>query len=204
MDVIKHYTYYEDVNVRNVLKSGVSVDSRSKNWVEWVTTITRGTCVTCFSRYGKIFSVEDAEMIAPPVHTNCRCQLKWLTAFMAGTVTEDGVAGVDFYVYRYGCLPDYYLTSTEAKQQGWNRWQGNLREVIPGAIVGGDIYKNRNGKLPNAPGRVWYEADFDYDGGYRNLKRIVFSNDGLMFVTYDHYFTFSEVYLIGDIYELYT
>lgn len=54
-------------------------------------------------------------------------------------------------------------------------------------------YKNRNGKLPSKNGRVWYEADINYTGGYRNDDRILFSNDGLIFVTYDHYETFLEI-----------
>lgn len=55
------------------------------------------------------------------------------------------------------------------------------------------IYKNRDHRLPVAIGRVWYEADFDYVRGYRNGCRLLYSNDGLIFVTYDHYFTFYEI-----------
>ena len=46
------------------------------------------------------------------------------------------------------------------------------------------------------PDRIWYEADINYTNGYRNRQRVVFSNDGLIFVTYDHYDTFMEV--IGE------
>ena len=74
---------------------------------------------------------------------------------------------------------------------------------MPGAVIGGSQYKNRDSKLPDKPGRIWYETDFDYNGGYRNLKRIVFSNDGLMFVIYNHYLTFSEVYWGDDYDDLY-
>ena len=55
------------------------------------------------------------------------------------------------------------------------------------------IYKNKNGHLPSASGRIWYEADINYNGGYRGDERIVFSNDGLVFVTYNHYLTFEEI-----------
>ena len=55
------------------------------------------------------------------------------------------------------------------------------------------VYKNRNGHLPSALGREWFEADIDYDYGYRGTARIVFSNDGLIFVTFDHYNTFIEI-----------
>lgn len=50
-----------------------------------------------------------------------------------------------------------------------------------------------NGHLPSAPGRIWYEADINYYEGYRGNDRILFSNDGLIFVTYDHYKTFLSI-----------
>lgn len=55
------------------------------------------------------------------------------------------------------------------------------------------IYENSNKHLPDAPKRVWYEADINYTPGRRNKHRIVWSNDGLIFVTYDHYYTFLEI-----------
>ena len=55
------------------------------------------------------------------------------------------------------------------------------------------IYENENSHLPSAPGRIWYEADINYRQGFRGLTRIVYSNDGLIFVTYDHYRTFIEI-----------
>ena len=111
--------------------------------------------------------------------------------------------GVDYYLFTHHCLPNNYLTQSEAKLLGWVNWKGNLWDVLPGAVIGGRQYKNRDGRLPNKPGRIWYEVDFDYNGGYRNWKRIVFSNDGLMFVTYDHYLTFSEVYWEDNYDDLY-
>lgn len=81
----------------------------------------------------------------------------------------------------------------DAKLQGWKPIQGNLDQVLPNMMIGGDIYKNRNGHLPYWPGRVWYEADINYTGGFRTRHRILYSNDGLVFVTYDHYETFIEI-----------
>ena len=60
-------------------------------------------------------------------------------------------------------------------------------------MIGGDVYKNREGKLPHANGRIWYEADINYTSGHRGTERILYSNDGLVFVTYDHYRTFYEI-----------
>lgn len=60
-------------------------------------------------------------------------------------------------------------------------------------MIGGDPYKNKERKLPSAPNRIWYEADINYISGERNRQRILYSNDGLIFVTYDHYQTFHEI-----------
>ena len=70
--------------------------------------------------------------------------------------------------------------------------RANLSNVAPGCMVYG-IYYNDDGKLPSASQRIWYEADINYTEGYRNMQRILFSSDGLIFVTYDHYETFIEV-----------
>ena len=69
----------------------------------------------------------------------------------------------------------------------------NLRQVAENGIIGGDVYKNIDGRLPSSNGRIWYEADINYTGGARNSSRIIYSNDGLIFVTYDHYLTFNEI-----------
>ena len=60
-------------------------------------------------------------------------------------------------------------------------------------MIGGNVYYNSNVHLPDAPGRIWYEADINYYEGRRNRHRVLWSNDGLIFVTYDHYETFYEI-----------
>ena len=92
-----------------------------------------------------------------------------------------------------GQLPDCYITKEEARKLGWKPSEGNLHEVAPGKAIGGDVFHNREGKLPDAPGRIWYEADLNYKGGHRGPERIVFSNDGLIYVTRDHYQTFERL-----------
>ena len=101
--------------------------------------------------------------------------------------------GADAQLFYNNCLPSYYIRKKQARQLGWKDWEGNLNEVLPNKMIGGDTYKNREGKLPNAPGRFWCEADINYSNGYRNNERILYSNDGLIFVTYDHYQTFYEI-----------
>ena len=90
-------------------------------------------------------------------------------------------------------LPSCYITSEEALKHDWVKAEGNLADVLPGRMIGGDVFENRKHKLPEAPGRIWFEADFDYTGGYRNSFRLLYSNDGFIFVTYDHYATFYEI-----------
>ena len=90
-------------------------------------------------------------------------------------------------------LPDYYITKKEAQKKGWVAREGNLCEVLPGRAIGGDIFTNTEKTLPVKNGRIWYEADINYNCGRRNAQRIVYSNDGLIFVTHDHYKNFEEV-----------
>lgn len=165
----------------------------SSRWKVWRATVTRKTCFYCASMNGKILSYVDPKINQIPVHPNCRCFIEKLTAILVGTATLAGVNGVDLYVWRYGTLPSYYITEAEAVKLGWKKWLGNLGDVLPGRMIGGKIYFNRDHRLPEKAGRIWCEADFDYVSGYRNGRRLLYSNDGLMFVTYDHYLSFYEV-----------
>ena len=98
------------------------------------------------------------------------------------------------YLHEFGHLPPNYLTKKEAQDLGWVANKGNLWEVAPGKSIGGDRFGNREGLLPEAPGRKYYECDIDFDGSYRNAKRIIYSNDGLIFYTEDHYESFRQLY----------
>ena len=109
-----------------------------------------------------------------------------------GTYTDkDHVA---LYIHTYGTVPSNYISKTKARKAGWVNTDGNLWDVLPGMSIGGGGYFNDDNKLPDAPGREWFECDIDYDGGYRNSKRIVYSNDGLIYYTNNHYKTFERLY----------
>ena len=109
-----------------------------------------------------------------------------------GTYTsKDEVAA---YIHAYGHLPSNFITKKEAKALGWVSNQGNLGEVAPGKSIGGDYFGNYEGQLPEKKGRSYYECDIDSTGGYRGAKRIIFSSDGLIFYTEDHYNTFEQLY----------
>ncbi|MBE6107204.1 MAG: ribonuclease [Erysipelotrichaceae bacterium] len=100
------------------------------------------------------------------------------------------------YLIEFECLPENYLTKNEAYDLGWDPDEGNLWDVAEGMSIGGDKFGNREGLLPKEKGRQYYECDIDYEGGYRNEKRIVYSNDGLIYYTDDHYESFEEI--VGD------
>lgn len=116
-----------------------------------------------------------------------------MKALLAGTATDMGTNGADWYLKYLKRLPPYYISKLSAKYKGWISKLFNLAEVAPGRMIGGDEYKNVDGKLPSNSYRKWYEADINYTGGMRNTQRILYSNDGLIFVTYDHYTTFIEI-----------
>ncbi len=101
--------------------------------------------------------------------------------------------GVADYLREHGELPDNFLTKKEATALGWVAREGNLADVAPGMSIGGDIFTNAEGRLPKAKGRTWYECDIGYTSGTRGADRIVFSSDGLIYKTEDHYETFEEM-----------
>jgi len=162
----------------------------SEEWEQWMTLISTTTCAYCWKMFGKIFRADERPEKIPPAHYNCRCEIIPMFAVTAGNATRDGHEGADYWVLHYGRLPDCYITKEDARAYGWIKWRGNLAEVVPGRMIGGNIYQNRDQRLPDVPGRVWYEADINYQSGYRNLQRIVFSNDGLIFATYNHFISF--------------
>jgi ribonuclease T1 len=98
------------------------------------------------------------------------------------------------YIHDFHELPPNYLTKKEAQNMGWDNSKGNLWDVTDQKSIGGDYFYNREGLLPKAEGRLYYECDINYSGGYRGAERIVYSNDGLIFYTDDHYESFERIY----------
>ena len=105
--------------------------------------------------------------------------------------SKDEVAA---YINKFAALPSNYITKEQARKLGWISSRGNLNEVAPGKSIGGDRFGNYEQLLPSKKGRQFFECDIDYHGGRRNTKRIIFSNDGLIYYTEDHYNTFELLY----------
>ncbi|MDR2899751.1 MAG: phage head morphogenesis protein [Clostridiales bacterium] len=165
----------------------------SSNWYNWVTIIDGRQCKACVDEHGRIRSKPEEWDAKPPLHPRCRCTIVPMETIKSGTATIDNKNGADYHMQLYGKLPEYYISKKAAKSMGWKSRDGNLHVAAPGKQIGGDIYHNKEIKLPASPGRVWYEADINYRKGYRNKHRLLYSNDGLIFVTYDHYETFFEI-----------
>ena len=114
------------------------------------------------------------------------------------SVDEDGwytsKEEVALYIHLYGDLPNNYVTKDEAEDAGWSG--GNVeRYTGEGTAIGGSRFGNREGLLPKEQGRTYTECDIDTPGSNsRGAKRIVFSNDGLIYYTDDHYESFELLY----------
>ena len=104
--------------------------------------------------------------------------------------TKDDLA---LYIHTYGHLPDNFIRKKEAEALGWSG--GPLDRVLPGMCIGGDYFGNYEGLLPKAKGRRWTECDVNTLGKKsRGSERIIFSNDGLIYYTADHYESFEQLY----------
>lgn len=112
-------------------------------------------------------------------------------------IEEDGTyttkEDVARYIHTYGHLPDNFITKKQAQALGWEG--GSLEPYAPGKCIGGSRFGNYEGILPEKDGRTYTECDIDTLGAEkRGGKRIVFSNDGLIYYTEDHYETFELLY----------
>ena len=112
-------------------------------------------------------------------------------------VSEDGIYDsrdeVALYLHLYGHLPSNYITKKQAEKLGWSG--GYLEPYAPGKCIGGGRFGNYEGLLPEAKGRQYYECDIDTLGARkRGAKRIIWSNDGLIYYTADHYEHFTLLY----------
>lgn len=181
-------------NLINNLRQERDLWGDSINWANWISQLALNTCQYCVEQHGKIVDItvlEDKKLVN--AHPNCQCEYAPVRTKQIGTATDWGMEGADAYLVHFGRLPDYYVDKQTAQKAGWQTKNKKFSSLFPGKMLGGDIYANDDYKLPSVPGRVWHEADINYAGGKRNRQRIIYSNDGLIFVTYDHYQTFYEI-----------
>jgi len=167
--------YYVDEN--NVYEDITEQSETSETTVETASeTITSETSI---SEYSETETVTESSIEQLSVEKDGRY-----------TTPED----VAEYIHTFSTLPSNFITKKEAQKLGWNNKEGNLWEVTDQMSIGGDYFGNYEGLLPEADGRKYTECDVNYEGGYRGGERIVFSNDGLIFYTNDHYESFTQIY----------
>lgn len=164
----------------------------SARFQHWLSQQDMKRCPTCKDQHGKIWRVDETPEPMPPIHPNDRCSIVPMETIKAGTATVNGTFGADYTLQIEGALPGNYVTMKEAKLAGWERGD-DPRDFIDDRLITGGEYRNDDGHLPQATGRFSQEADLSYLSGKRGGQRVVWSNDGLVFVTYDHYKTFYEI-----------
>lgn len=168
------------------------VFKKSKKYKNWIAILDPKTCPECRMMHGKIWLINETVKKKIPVHFLCRCKIEIMKTVKSGTATINGIDGADWMLMFKNELPNYYVSQKELELLGWHKGD-KVSKFTTGKMFFGGIYKNGNQHLPQAEGRVWYEADINYKSGKRNSQRILWSNDGLIFVTYDHYETFYEI-----------
>ena len=132
-----------------------------------------------------------AEATATPTDESQSQPQATATIDEAGTYTSKEDVGL--YLYTYGHLPENFITKSDARALGWSG--GGLDDYANGKCIGGDRFGNNEGILPEARGRQYYECDIGtLHKDSRGAKRIVFSDDGLIYYTEDHYESFDLLY----------
>lgn len=107
-------------------------------------------------------------------------------------VKEDGeytaAEDVAEYIHIFHKLPSNYVTEKEAKKKGWRRYESPAKY---GIMIGGKKYRNYEKKLPKGE---YCECDVDYSGRARGRNRLVYTRDGTVYHTTDHYKSFKRLY----------
>lgn len=123
------------------------------------------------------------------------------TAVPAPTATPgplDEAQWLADYIFEHGELPENFITKREAESLGWKTTYRYVSDLGLGTAIGGDYFGNYEQKLPVVKGRKYYEADCFYQRGPRNEYRIIYSTDGHVWYTEDHYETFTELFPAGS------
>ena len=92
------------------------------------------------------------------------------------------------YINTYHKLPSNYVKKWEAKAKGWNKGEDPSDY---GIMIGGNKWNNSEGLLPNDD---YHECDVDYDGNGRGPNRLIYTKDGTVYYTNDHYESFTQLY----------
>jgi len=108
---------------------------------------------------------------------------------------KDSVAA---YIYLFHKLPSNYVNKATGQTlyenktgNEFSKWNFNPWTSL-GVMIGGDIYNNNEGLLPS--GNSYRECDVDYHDSSRGTKRLIYTLNGLVYYTANHYESFAKVY----------
>ena len=171
-------------------------------WPEWFADVEETSIQTSFttSEATSKETTEDTSEATSEVtssETTGATETAETTAASSAAIDEDGSYthrdDVALYIYTYGHLPHNFITKRDARALGWS--SGGLDDYLYEGCIGGDRFGNYEELLPEVDGRQYYECDIDtMHQRSRGPKRIVYSNDGLIYYTEDHYSTFILLY----------
>ncbi len=153
------------------------------------------TCLSLFLFTLLLAGISRAADIQPSKSNRCEAVVHQLNQSLNPKIDEKELVNAlrALNETRQKRLPAKFVTKGQARKMGWkpgrDLWSS---KALVGKSIGGDIFSNREGRLPDGR-RTWREADLDYRGGHRGPKRLIYSNDGLRSITVDHYNTFTEV-----------
>ena len=129
----------------NDLLQDRNLAGNSSRWANWKSQLTITTCKYCVDHHGTIVDISVLESNDQVnAHENCKCVYVPMRTKLVGSATDMGYNGADAQLYYLHRLPNYYINKDEAEQKGWKTWKGNLATILPGKMLGGDIYKNKN------------------------------------------------------------
>ncbi len=173
-------------------EAGSNVQNTQPSYSQQTTTVQSDTTTTTISIDTTTAALTDTT-ISSATTTTDQTSTSALGLDRNGSyTTKEDVA---LYLYTYGELPQNFITKKEAQNLGWTG--GSLEPYAPGKCIGGSYFGNYEGLLPKKSGRSYYECDIDTLGAKsRGAKRIVYSDDGLIYYTEDHYASFELLY--GD------
>ncbi|MFR9309042.1 minor capsid protein [Hydrogeniiclostridium mannosilyticum] len=119
----------------------------SWTYKNWIAVLDLKTCLECRSCHGQIYRMDEIPDIDPPLHPNCRCEIKPMEAVIAGQGTKDGQNGADYWMKHVADLPEYYMTEDALRELGWRKGKAPAK-FGPGKMATMGVYQNRNGHLP--------------------------------------------------------
>ena len=156
---------------------------------KWEAEKDSRTCPKCRLLDGKVVSCSFLPLLSfslrPPLHPLCRCSLIKVPLVFAGIAVYGKTAEASWDVSYHGTLPRQCIAKPVEKILESIPWQKNIPSIAIGRSIKGDKFAKLIQKPPTKSARVWHEADLQYNDSEGRPERLLYSNDGLFFATYD-------------------